>query len=249
MGKKLIVLLEGGIPVDLEGDANRRKAWDELSRIAGVHEMLGREKQTLATFERMEKMLGKSDGLLGKIASYYRRHGERAKAMELYRRYENLVGGLREIVGMLREANQNEEAIGIYEELIELDADRVDEYQWGMASCYEATGSLKKAIGIYRLVDRWPENYFRMASCHRRLKEYDEALVLYNQCKAHEGSNAEAMIQIGYTFEQAGKKESAIKAMQLVCRTHPKSRQASRAHSHLQSKYKINVTLGGAKDE
>jgi tetratricopeptide (TPR) repeat protein len=249
MGKKLIVLLEGGIPVDLEGDANRKRAWVQLTRIAGIHETLGRANETLATYERMEKMLGTSDSLLGVIASYHRRHGDGAKAMELYRRYENVVAGLREIAKMLRETGKNEEAIEVYQELIDLDPDRVDEYQWAMGECYEATGSLKKAIEIYRLVDRWPENYFRMASCHRRLKEYDEALVLYNQCKAHEGSNPEAMIQIGYTFEQAGKKESAIKAMQLVCRTHPKSRQASRAHSHLQSKYKINVTLGGAKDD
>ena len=52
-----------------------------------------------------------------------------------------------------------------------------------------------------------------------------------------------------YLEGKFGGKENAIKAFQLTCRTHPKSGQASRAHAHLQSKYDITVTLGGAKDE
>jgi TolA-binding protein len=58
-----------------------------------------------------------------------------------------------------------------------------------------------------------------------------------------------ALLQIGYTREQAGKKELAIKAFQQVCKRFPKDGHASRAHAHLQTKYKITVTLGGAKDE
>jgi len=44
-------------------------------------------------------------------------------------------------------------------------------------------------------------------------------------------------------------KEQAIKSFQRVCKAFPKSGQASRAHAHLQTKYKITITLGGAKDE
>jgi len=34
-----------------------------------------------------------------------------------------------------------------------------------------------------------------------------------------------------------------------VCKRFPKNQYASQAHAHLQTKYKITVTLGGAKDE
>ena len=51
------------------------------------------------------------------------------------------------------------------------------------------------------------------------------------------------------TWEEAGKKENAIKAFQSVCRRFPKSSHASTAHSRLQSVYKINMTLGGSTDE
>ena len=88
-----------------------------------------------------------------------------------------------------------------------------------------------------------------MASCHRHLKQWKEALVLYNQSKSYEGAASNAQIQIGYTYEQAGEKEKAIKAFQQTCRVYPKSGNASRAPAHLQNAYKIRVTLGGAKEE
>ena len=50
-------------------------------------------------------------------------------------------------------------------------------------------------------------------------------------------------------FEQMGKKESAIKAFRVVCKNWPTSGNASRAHAHLQTKYNISVTLGGAKED
>ena len=57
------------------------------------------------------------------------------------------------------------------------------------------------------------------------------------------------MLYIGYTLEESGQQERAIKAFQQVCKQFPKDGNASRAHAHLQSKYKISITLGGAKDE
>ena len=88
-----------------------------------------------------------------------------------------------------------------------------------------------------------------MAGCHRRLKQWNEALSLYNQSKASDRYAPEAMYLIGHTYEDAGQRENAIKAFQLTCRTYPKSSYASRAHAHLQTKYNITATFGGAKDE
>ena len=111
-------------------------------------------------------------------------------------------------------------------------------------------GQYKEAIAAYRLWDSFPDTYWYMASCHRALKEYKEALGLYGQIMATDAGRApECLLQIGYTHEQAGEKEQAIKSLQFVCRKFPKTGQASQAHAHLQNVYKISATLGGAKDE
>ena len=107
----------------------------------------------------------------------------------------------------------------------------------------------KKAIAIYRQIDRFPDTYFRMASCHRRMGEQKEAIVLYNQCMVVDSAAPEATLQIGFTYEEAKEKEKAIRTFQLTCKRHPKSGQASKAHAHLQNEYNINVTLGGAEEE
>ncbi|MDB4566338.1 tetratricopeptide repeat protein, partial [Akkermansiaceae bacterium] len=115
--------------------------------------------------------------------------------------------------------------------------------------CHETQSDWKKAIACYRQIDRFPANYFAMANCHRKIKEHREAITLYNQIKILEKSAPEASLQIGYTYEEANDKEKAIRTFQLTCKRYPKSGQASKAHSHLQNKYKINVTLGGTEEE
>jgi len=114
--------------------------------------------------------------------------------------------------------------------------DRVGEYQWAVAECDQELSDWKKAIGVYRQCDNYPEVYYRMAHCHRKLKQYKEALLLYNQAKGHDGHAPRATLDIGFTYEQAGEKEKAIKTFQATCRSWPKSGQASRAHAHLQNK-------------
>ena len=47
---------------------------------------------------------------------------------------------------------------------------------------------------------------------------------------------------------QAGQQEAAIQTFQQVCKKFPKDQHASVAHAHLQQKYKISVTLGGAEE-
>ena len=108
---------------------------------------------------------------------------------------------------------------------------------------------MKLAIQAYRQSDRYPKAYFQMAKCHRKLKEYTEALTLYHQALATEKVAPDATLAIGYTYEEQSKKKDAIKWFQQTCKLYPKNSQASKAHAHLQRVYKISVTLGGATDE
>ena len=247
--KNLFVHYEATIPDDLTVEGNRPLARTALNRIAGLHGAAGQQSEVLATYERIEKMLGVSDGLLGQIAGFYKGIGEREKARQTYRRYENQIAAKSAIAGMFREESKFDEAIELYRELIQEDPENINGYLWTIAECFESKGAWKEAIQTYRQVDRFPDNYLRMARCHRRLKQWDEALSLYSQSKSSEPHAPGATLSIGYTYEEAGQRENAIKAFQLTCRSYPKSGEASRAHSHLQTKYKITATFGGGKDE
>jgi tetratricopeptide (TPR) repeat protein len=147
-------------------------------------------------------------------------------------------------------AHKYDKAIAVYQELLKADLKNNQTWLWNIATAYRDWGKNKEAIGFYRQCTNFPSNYTEMALCHRRLKQYGEAVILYNQIIGGAPNSAPwALLQIGYTREAAGQKEQAIRTFQQVCKRFPKRSEASRAHAHLQTKYKISVTLGGAKKD
>lgn len=222
---------------------------DLLYRAAGLNGTLGRPSEIWKIYTEIGARFGRDDSLLGNMAQWYKSHDKRPEARRIYGEFKDQVGGLKNIAGMDLEEGKIKDAMEVYRKLIEIDGDHAGDYLWSIASCYEKLSDWRKAITTYRLVDRFPENHFRMASCHRRLREHDEAILLYNQIKVVDKAAPEATLQIGFTYEEAGEKEKAIRTFQLTCKRYSKAEQASKAHAHLQNKYNINVTLGGAEEE
>ncbi|MGC6467102.1 MAG: tetratricopeptide repeat protein [Akkermansiaceae bacterium] len=220
-----------------------------LYQIADLNGTLGRPSETMKIYQEIGKQFGINDGLRGRMAEWYKAREKRDDARRLYNEFDDKVAGLKNIATMFMEEGKVDKAIETYRQLIEIDGDNSGEYLWTIAGCYEKLSDWKKAIACYRQVDRFPANYFAIAKCHRKLGEQKEAIVLYNQCKVDEKAAPEATLQIGYTYEEAKEKEKAIRTFQLTCKRYPKTGQASRAHSHLQNKYNINVTLGGTEEE
>ena len=145
-------------------------------------------------------------------------------------------------------AGRWQEAIAQYEDLLSVDGAKAGQWRWEIACTHRDAGQFKEAIGHFRQCENFPENYKQMAYCHRRLKQPAEAIILYNQVASDKASAPWSMLQIAYTREEAGQQEQAIQAFQVVCKRFPKDGHASIAHAHLQQKYKISVTLGGAND-
>ena len=193
---------------------------------------------------------------LSLIAASYREEKNVPLAVETdHRRFmstdaENQWKWKAEVAQTYRQFGKYQEAIAIYTELMNEDIEQSDRWLWETATAYRDWAKWEQAIGFFRQSDRFPDNYREMASCHRRLKQYGEAVILYNQIAGGNQSLAPwAMLQIGYTEEEASKKDKAIAAFKKVCKLFPKDPNASRAHAHLQNKYKLSVTLGGAKEE
>ena len=189
------------------------------------------------------------------IALSYRRQKKHDSAVAIYQQLigldpENVLRWKAEIAAAYREVPKYKEAIAFYTQLMQEDIEQADRWRWQIATAYKDAGQHKEAIGFFRQCVNFPENYKQMARCHRHLKQHNEALLLYNQIAGgHETSAPWALLQAAYTREEANQKEAAIRGFQLLCKRYPKSSYASTAHAHLQNKYKLSITLGGAKDE
>lgn len=195
----------------------------------------------------------KNEGL-GQIAYSYREQQNWPAAVQAYNQLigqdaEHAVRWKPELAATHRAAGKWPEAIAVYEDLYSSDAKNSGRWRWEVAATHQQAGQLKEAIGHYRQCDNFPENYKAMAWCHRQLKQANEAIILYNQVSTHQPSAPWAYLQIAYSKEEAGQQEPAIQAFQTVCKKFPKDAHAGIAHAHLQQKYKISVTLGGAAEE
>jgi len=224
-------------------------AKDLLYRAADLNTTLGRPSDTWKFYAEIGERFGRDDGLLGRMADWYKQREKRDDARRIYAEFKDPVAGLKNIAAMDLEEGKLAAAMEVFRKLIEIDGDHAGDYLWSIAGCYEKLSDWKKAIATYRQIDRFPDNYFRMANCHRKLGEQEEAIVLYNQCKVVDKAAPEASLQIGFTYEEANDKEKAIRTFQLTCKRYPKAGQAGQAHAHLQNQYNINVTLGGTEEE
>ena len=220
-----------------------------LYQACGIHAMLGRPSDVWRLYTEIGDRFGVDDDLRGRKAEWYKARDRRDDAMRMYNEFENVVAGQENIAAMYLEDGKFQEAIAVFTKLLDLNGENAKSYQGSIAGCYESMKEWRKAIHMYRQIDEFPSTHFAMAKCHRQLKEYKEAIQLYTQCKVNDRAAPAASLAIGYTYEEAEEPKNAIRTFQLTCKRYPKSGQAARAHAHLQNKYNINVTLGGAEDE
>jgi tetratricopeptide (TPR) repeat protein len=238
------------------------RIYDQVMQTYGPHdETLGRLGAWLRTQARhadarnvYARFQSRPDGLAA-IAASYREERNYDEAVRVFQNLaaedpERAVQWLSSAAWSYREGGKCDEAVAVYTGLLTSDDEQPGRWQYEIGNTLKDFGRLKEAIAAYRQCDNFPDCYTQMAWCHRGLAEYQEAIALYLQIVAgYESSASWAILQMGYTYEQAGEAENAIKSFQQVCRRYPKTPHASEAHVHLNDAYKITVTLGGATDE
>lgn len=218
--------------------------------MADVEGAAGRGDEASKIFEALLKSHPGDDDVLAHYGDWLKSEKRRDEARAVYGRMKDQIAGQSRIAYSYREENKHMLAAPIYEQLMTGDASNASRWQWLLADAYRDGGKYKEAIAVYQQTDNYPENLRLMASCYRQLKQYREAIGLYTQIVgAYEQAAPGALLQIGFTQEQEGKAETAIATFQQVCKRYPKTSEAAQAHQHLNNKYKITVTLGGAKDE
>ncbi len=222
-----------------------------LGRLATFYKSRNKWEEARATFRRYAN---KGEGL-NQVAYSYREQQNWPLAIEAYLQaiavaeMDRRAAFQAELAVTYRAAKKVPEAVAVYEDLYKSDAAASNRWRYAIGETYREAGLLKEAIGHYRQCDNFPEQYKMMAWCHRHLKQYNEAIVLYTQVSSDPASAPWALLQIAYTREEAGQAEQAIQMFQQVCKKFPTDGHASIAHTHLNNKYKIFLTLGGAKDE
>ncbi len=224
---------------------------DTLERLADWHKSLRRFDDARGVYRRFQDRI---EGL-NRIGRSYREEGRPDSAVATYQELANRDASNRakwmaEAAASLHEAKKYKDAIDIYQELLRSDIENAETWRWRVATAYRDAGQFKDAIAWYRQCTNFSANYREMAACQRRLKQYGEAKTLYAQIIGGDPAWAPwAMLQLAFTCEEAGEQEQAIKTLQKICQQFPKDRYASQAHAHLQSKYNISITLGGAKED
>ena len=246
------------------GQPDKQKAvFDEMVKNLGADDdLLG----NLAQWHKANKQRDQARAIYAKfkdpaegqrqIAVSYEEERQNDKAVEIYRKLalsdpKAAARWMSAAASAYRQppAPKPDLAMAIYRDLLASDAKNAAEYHFQIAETLYYAGRWKECITAYRGTERFPHNYQHMAMANRNLKQYDEAIALYSQIIAASPPNASwALYQIAATHELAGRKEEAIKAFKQVCDRYPKSGEGSQAHAHLNEKYKITVTLGGAKD-
>ena len=249
LADSFVKYLETRLPTDVTSEQGKISLREYLLWEAQIQGYARREKEAKAAYARVFKECGEDDAALDQMATWFRNMNKREEARAVYARFKDQVRGEGQIAYTLREEQKWDLAVEHYRGLTQKDPQHASDYLWAAAECLESAGKYAEAIATFRQSDKFPGAYMRMANCNRGLKNWKEAISLYGQASSDNGSAPEAVMQIGYTYEQAGDKESAIKSFQRVCKKFPKTGQASQSHAHLQADYNITITLGGDKDE
>ncbi|MCC7419615.1 MAG: tetratricopeptide repeat protein [Planctomycetaceae bacterium] len=222
-----------------------------LGRQANWYKTRGKWDDARKTYNRYKNQV---DGQ-AEIAQSWYQENQFEKAANAYRQVlaldpQNPIKWKPSIAYCYRRAGKTDDSVAAYDELVVDDKASPDRWQVEAAHTYREHGKYKEAIARYRLCNPSGNCYHWMAICHRALKEYGEAIGLYNQSiGAFPDSAPSSMYQKGLTYEEQGKKELAIKTLQQVCKQFPKDSHASVAHARLQDVFKVTVTLGGDKTD
>ena len=149
---QVIQFINGKLPDDLEKRKAKEQAIDQLSKIAGLHAAVQRDKEVLDTYKRLGGLIGMTDEVLGKIAAWHKTKNRRKEARQTYEKYANKVNGLSNIATLYAEDKDPDGAKNIYGQIIQLDKENEPKWASASAKVYRDCKKPEQAVQIYDYV-------------------------------------------------------------------------------------------------
>jgi len=254
-GSVISILMTIGRPDDaLKQAANARKLYAEAQWTVLLHtgllQKLDKLDQAIAVASEARKYHKDPDWALDLYANLLLEKDDVNGAIAAWDLMKNKIAALTNSSEALAKAKKIDEAIARRRKIMEIDPTASSEtYMW-IGGLLAKSGKYQEAINEFNLAQNEPKNLYEIAECLSKMKKYKDAIEQYTAIgAAFETETPNAIYCIALELEKMGQTENAIKRLRQVCRSFPKSRAASAAHVRLQSKYKIDETLGGDTGE
>ena len=160
---------------------------DLLYRDAGLNGTLGRPSETWKIYAEIAEKLGKDDGLLGKMAAWYKSRKKPEEARKIYAEFKDQIAGLKNIAAMDLKEGKIKEAMEIFRKL----------------------GEQKEAIVLYnqcKVVNKSaPEATLQIGFTYEEAKDKEKAIRTFQlTCKRYpksgQASKAHAHLQNEYNI-------------------------------------------------
>lgn len=249
------ILMTIGRPDDaLKHAVNARKLYAEAQWTVLLHtellQKLNKLDQAIAVASEARKYHKDPDWALDLYANLLLEKEDVNGAISAWDLMKNKIAALTNSSEALAKAKKIDDAIARRRKIMEIDPTTSSEtYMW-IGNLLAKAGKYQEAINEFNLAQNEPKNLYEIAECLSKMKKYKDAIEQLTAIgAAFEAETPHAIYCIALELEKMGQTENAIKRLRQVCRSFPKSRAASAAHVRLQSKYKIDETLGGDTGE
>jgi tetratricopeptide (TPR) repeat protein len=173
-------------PTDLTVPAVKDVAKQYYYYMADLQSYSRRYENVPKVYEQMIAKFGADDGILGRLATWYKGQNRYEDARITYGKFTDKIEGQNQIALSFRQEQKTDLAVEAYRRLALQDAEHVIRWTTEIANSYNEVNRLKEAIDAYTElctidsanISGWQ---FQIGWCHQRLGQYKEAIGAYRQ--------------------------------------------------------------------
>lgn len=227
-GEKLadlaIAYIKGQVPADRSQPEEKQRALACWYCIADLHSAARRDDEVVRTYDEIGKLFGVDDGLLGRLANWYKSRGRYDEARATYGRFQDKVEGQHQVAHSFYQQNKFDEAALAWRQALALDPQNPVKWKPQIAEALRRGGKHPEAIAVYNELiaedaERPGQWRWQIAwTLQHFAGKYEEAVAVYRQCEDHAPQNYFRMAECRRAQKQHGK---AVALYDLVIGSEP----------------------------
>jgi len=216
------------VPTDLTVPAVKDVAKQYYYYVADLQSYSRRYENVPKVYDEMIAKFGVDDGILGRLALWYKGQNRYEDARITYGKFADKVEGQNQVALSFRQEQKTDLAAEAYRRLALQDPEHVIRWTTELANTYNEVNRLKEAIDVFTElctidsanISNWQ---YQIGWCHHRLGQYKEAIGAYRQSDAFP-SNYYRMAECHRALTQWG--EAIIMYQQVVGTSPPHAPEA-----------------------